>query len=100
MLKYIKIQVRIVVEPDEDRFYAFCPELKGVHVEGGTEEEAFANAKDAATAYMESIIKNNDPLPLCAKEFSTGDAVSSILSNIGLKKVTSRVEDLNLPLPV
>jgi len=62
--KKIIFTVTLIVEPDEDRFHAYCPALKGLHVEGATEDEACKNAADAAIAYLKSLIKHGDPIPL------------------------------------
>ncbi len=56
--------VSIVIEPDEDGYYAYCPALKGLHTCGATESEALENAKNAATAYIRSLIKHNEPIPV------------------------------------
>ena len=60
----IEFKIDIIVEPDESGFYAHCPALKGLHVSGETREEALQNARDAATAYLESLIKHGDPIPI------------------------------------
>ena len=60
----IEFTVHIVVEPDGEQFHAFCPALKGLHVSGQTEEDALRNAVDAAVAYLESLIKHHEPIPL------------------------------------
>lgn len=57
------IEVDLIVVPDGDSFHAFCPSLKGLHMDGRTEDEAIENAKDAVIAYLESLRKHNDPLP-------------------------------------
>lgn len=62
--KKITFKVELVVESDNDRFHAFCPALKGLHAEGDTEEEACKNGVDAAIAYIQSLIKHDDPIPL------------------------------------
>lgn len=67
-IRTIKVRVRIVVEPDEDGFHAYCPGLKGVHACGATEEESVQNAKDAVNAYIHSLLKHNDPIPLSVLE--------------------------------
>lgn len=59
--RYFKVP--IVIEPDKDRFHAYCPLLKGLHVDGMTEEEAFSNAVDAVFVYLKSLIEHNDPIP-------------------------------------
>lgn len=60
----IEFRVEVVVEPDEAGFHAYCPALKGLHVGGATVEEALGNAKDAAIAYLRSLIKHGDPIPV------------------------------------
>lgn len=62
--KKITFIITLIVEPDDDRFHAFCPALRGLHAEGATEEEACENAIDAAIAYLKSLIKHGDPIPL------------------------------------
>ena len=56
--------IEIMVEPDGGVYHAFCPALKGLHVGGDTEEEAVSNAKDAAMAYIESLMKHGEPIPV------------------------------------
>lgn len=60
----IEFSLQIVVEPDGDGFHAYSPVLKGLHACGETEREALENAKDAATAYLCSLIKHGDPIPV------------------------------------
>lgn len=60
----IGFRIEVSVEPDEIGFHAYCPALKGLHTCGDTEEEAVQNAKDAAIAYLESLIKHGDPIPV------------------------------------
>ena len=59
-----KVNIDIVVEPDEDGFHAYCPALKGLHTCGDTEEEAVRNAAAAAMAYLQSLLKHGDPIPV------------------------------------
>ena len=81
MISILKVRVLIAVEPDDDAFYAYCPELQGVHVSGESETDAIENAKDAAIAYLSSVIKNEEPLPLCVKKHQV------TLGSIGTKSV-------------
>lgn len=60
----LEFQLLFVVEPDEGGYHAFCPALKGLHTSGSTEQEALENAKNAAVAYILSLIKHGDPIPL------------------------------------
>lgn len=41
------MKLRIVIEPDEDAFVAYCPELPGCVSYGKTEEEARLNVMGA-----------------------------------------------------
>lgn len=68
-IRTLKLRVRFVVEPDDDGFHAYCPDLKGLHVGGDTVEEALENAMDAAQAYVSSLLKHQDPLPVGAVEY-------------------------------
>ena len=64
----MRMQVLIIVEPDGEEFHAYSPSLPGLHTCGATEEEALAHAKDAVYAYIKSMIKHGDPLPIgCAR---------------------------------
>ena len=56
--------IEVVVEPDDDGFHAYCPALRGLHTCGATEVEAVENAKDAAIAYLQSLIKHGDLIPV------------------------------------
>jgi len=60
----IEFKIDIIIEPAENGYHAYCPALKGLHLGGDTEEEALQNARDAAVAYLESLIKHGDPIPL------------------------------------
>lgn len=60
----IEFRIEVAVEPDEIGFHAYCPALKGLHTYGDTEEEALQNAGDAAIAYLQSLMKHGDPIPV------------------------------------
>ncbi len=68
-MKYIAtvttlLQFTIVIEPDGEKFHAYCPSLKGLHTEGVTKEHAVLYATDAVRLYIESQIKHSGPLPV------------------------------------
>lgn len=46
------MKIRIVIEPDEDVYVAYCPELPGCVTYGKTEEEARSNISDAIELYL------------------------------------------------
>ena len=60
----ISFKIEILIEGDQDRFHAYCPSLKGMHIDGNTEKEALENAKNAIILYIESLVKHGDPIPL------------------------------------
>lgn len=64
MNKTIRIKLQLEIDRDGDGYHAYCPALKGFHVGGQTEAEAILAATDAARAYISSILKHGDPLPV------------------------------------
>lgn len=56
--------VEMIVERDQGGYHVYCPALKGLHAGGDTEEEALLHARDAAIAYLRSLIKHGDPIPV------------------------------------
>jgi predicted RNase H-like HicB family nuclease len=43
----------VVIEQDEDGFFADCPALQGCHVQGKNYEETLANLRDAVQLHIE-----------------------------------------------
>jgi predicted RNase H-like HicB family nuclease len=63
-VKITEINVYVAIEKDGDCFRAFAPALKGLHVEGATEEEALKNAEEAIDVYLDSLYRENEELPV------------------------------------
>lgn len=63
-LRIKEIVVSVAIERDGDCFHAFAPALRGLHVEGVTEEEALNNAEKAIDVYLDSIYRENEQLPV------------------------------------
>lgn len=63
-LRELKVKIRVVVEPDDDAFHAYCPDLKGLHACGDTHEEVRQNVDEAIRLYFESLLKHNHPIPV------------------------------------
>jgi predicted RNase H-like HicB family nuclease len=61
---HFRATLSVVIEKDGESFHAFCPGLKGLHVDGSTEEEALQNAAEAANSYIASLVRHGDPLPI------------------------------------
>jgi predicted RNase H-like HicB family nuclease len=51
---------RIIIEPDDDRFYAEIPALPGCYSWGYTYEEAFRNIKKAAELWLETLSEDSE----------------------------------------
>jgi predicted RNase H-like HicB family nuclease len=58
------LRLNVIIEPDEDRFHAYCPAFKGLHVDGASQEEALTNAGEAAIAYLNSLAANKEAIPI------------------------------------
>ena len=55
---------KVVIEPGEDGWLVVTvPALPGCITQGKNLEEALKNAKEAIAAYLESLEKNNQPVP-------------------------------------
>jgi predicted RNase H-like HicB family nuclease len=56
---------KVVVEPDEDRWHAYCPALEryGAATWGDTEEEAFRHINEVVQMVVEELIEDGEPIP-------------------------------------
>ncbi|MBW4491577.1 MAG: type II toxin-antitoxin system HicB family antitoxin [Oscillatoria princeps RMCB-10] len=48
-------KLSIIIEKDEDGYYAYCPDLKGCQTQGDSLEEVTANIKEAVELYLETL---------------------------------------------
>ena len=48
-------KVNIVIETDEEGYYAYAPELEGCQTQGATLEEVMANIREAVELYLETM---------------------------------------------
>jgi predicted RNase H-like HicB family nuclease len=60
----LKFCVKIVVEEDTTGYHAYAPALKGLHMGGDTPDEALANAREAASLFLQVMIEDGDPIPI------------------------------------
>lgn len=58
-------QYRVVVAPDEDRWYAYCPalEARGAAAWGYTRDEAVKNIRDVLRMTLESMRRHGEAIP-------------------------------------
>ncbi len=57
------VVIKAIIEKDGDGFYAYCPSLKGLHIDGKTQEEVIKNVSDAIPIHIASMIKHGEELP-------------------------------------
>jgi predicted RNase H-like HicB family nuclease len=48
-------KVSIIIEKDEDGYYAYCPELPGCQTQGDSLEEVRKNIQEAVELYLETL---------------------------------------------
>lgn len=90
----IGFKIDIIVESDENGYHAYVPALKGLHTCGDTKQEALKNAKDAAIAYLQSLVKNGDPIPVgVVMRMEPGQVVES-------DSISHHTEDLRVPCTI
>ena len=56
---------KVVVEPDEDRWHAYCPllERQGAATWGASRQEALKNIEEVVRLVVESMAEHGEPLP-------------------------------------
>ena len=62
--------LEVVVEPDEDRWHAYCPALleQGAATWGHTRDEALRNIEEVVQLVIESMVANHEPLPAAIQD--------------------------------
>ncbi|PIY32412.1 MAG: type II toxin-antitoxin system HicB family antitoxin [Candidatus Infernicultor aquiphilus] len=53
----------VVVEKDEEGYFAFCPELQGCYTQGDTYEEVLENIKDAIRLHVNDRLDSGEKIP-------------------------------------
>ncbi|NWG14000.1 MAG: type II toxin-antitoxin system HicB family antitoxin [Acidobacteria bacterium] len=48
-------RVSVVVEHDDEGYYAYCPDLRGCQTQGATLQEAMDNIREAIELYLETL---------------------------------------------
>ncbi|MFA6980772.1 MAG: type II toxin-antitoxin system HicB family antitoxin [Ignavibacteriaceae bacterium] len=47
--------LNVIVEKDDEGYYAYCPELEGCQTQGDTLDETMTNIKEAIDLYLETL---------------------------------------------
>ncbi|MCI2429066.1 type II toxin-antitoxin system HicB family antitoxin [Candidatus Acetothermia bacterium] len=53
----------VVIERDEDGYFAFCPELQGCYTQGDTYEEVLKNIRDAIRLHVMDRLEIREEVP-------------------------------------
>lgn len=48
-------QISVIIEKDEEGYYAYCPQLKGCQTQGETLKEAQENIREAIELYLSTL---------------------------------------------
>jgi predicted RNase H-like HicB family nuclease len=57
-----KFTLSIVIEKDNDGYYAFCPSLQGCYSQGDTYEEVLTNIRDAVRLHVEDRVTRGESI--------------------------------------
>jgi predicted RNase H-like HicB family nuclease len=58
-----KFTLPVIVEKDEDGYFAFCPSLQGCYTQADTYEEILENIKDAISLHIDDRLLSGEELP-------------------------------------
>jgi predicted RNase H-like HicB family nuclease len=53
----------VIIEKDNEGYFAFCPELQGCYTQGTTYEEVLQNTKDAIRLHIEDRLESGEEIP-------------------------------------
>lgn len=53
----------VVIEKDDDGYFAYCPPLQGCYSQGETYEEVIANIEDAIRLHIEDRLARGESVP-------------------------------------
>jgi predicted RNase H-like HicB family nuclease len=57
-------RISVVIEKDEEGYYAFSPELQGCYTQGDTYEEVIHNIRDAIKLHIEDRLASGEDVVL------------------------------------
>ncbi|MGB3342085.1 MAG: type II toxin-antitoxin system HicB family antitoxin [bacterium] len=59
-----KFELEVRIQPQPGGYHAYCPSLKGLHIDAQSQKEALGLIKKAAKLHIESMLEYGDPFPL------------------------------------
>ncbi len=69
-------KVSVVIERDENGYYAYCPELEGCQSQGDTLDEVLSNIREAVDLYLETLTPDEARQMLSQEILTTSVEVS------------------------
>ncbi len=64
-------KVSVVIEHDQDGYYAWCPELKGCQSQGTTVEETLTNIREAIELFLATLTNDERSAALSQEILTT-----------------------------
>jgi len=58
----MRYKVSVIIEKDEDGYFAFSPELQGCYTQGDSYEEVLENIKDAIRLHIQERIECDETI--------------------------------------
>ena len=59
----VSYRFAVVIEQDENGYFAFCPELQGCYTQGSSFEETLKNIEDAIHLHIEDRLEGKERIP-------------------------------------
>ena len=69
-------QFSVIIEKDEDGYYAHVPALQGCYAQGDTFEEALDKIDDATKLHLDDLTKSGKDVPKSSQIFLTTIEIS------------------------
>jgi len=63
-------KINIIIEKDENGYYAYSPDLPGCQSQGDTLEEVNSNIKEAVELYLETLSESEKKILLTKESFA------------------------------
>ncbi len=78
----------VLFREEDGGFVVSVPALVGCHTQGDTVEEALANAREAITAFVESLRAHGEPVPVDGgpPSFEMEDATEALVYRVALQE--------------
>lgn len=86
---YLRLSYQMIIQEDEYTngvkcYRAFCPELPGCASHGDSEEEALEALQEAKSLYIETLLSNNQSVPLPVEEKTV---FTSLMGNVDMTSI-------------